>query len=231
MTPARSQKDNGSAGLAIQYPPWVTTGGVPGLPLPFALGEIKGKVTILTKSLIAPAQAGPGGILPIPTEYAGVKFRSRLEARWAVYLDLVGIEWQYEKEGYQLPSGWYVPDFWLPRHKKWMAIKYENGFGAAEFLKCRDLCEFTKFDVVMADGDPRPTAFMGFWPGDYKLRSGEVATIAQCGDGLTAVWPRSPRHLTYVTELEFDLWANGKADEQKSMTPYCDQAKAHRFDW
>ncbi len=55
-----------------------------------------------------------GKIKAIPTEYNGVKFRSRLEARWAVFFDKLGIKWLYEAEGYQTPYGNYVPDFWLP---------------------------------------------------------------------------------------------------------------------
>lgn len=50
----------------------------------------------------------------IETVYRGVRFRSRLEARWAVIFDRAGILWDYEKEGYNLPSGPYLPDFWLP---------------------------------------------------------------------------------------------------------------------
>lgn len=36
---------------------------------------------------------------PINTRYKGYLFRSRLEARWAVFLDSLGITWEYEKEG------------------------------------------------------------------------------------------------------------------------------------
>ena len=50
-------------------------------------------------------------IKALPSFYAGVKFRSRLEARWARYFDIIGLEWQYEPEGYQLASGNYCPDF------------------------------------------------------------------------------------------------------------------------
>ena len=50
----------------------------------------------------------------IPTKYAGHFFRSRLEARWAVFFNTCGIKWEYEPEGYALPSGPYLPDFWLP---------------------------------------------------------------------------------------------------------------------
>lgn len=52
--------------------------------------------------------------MAIPSSYNGIKFRSRLEARWAVFLDEIGVNYFYEHEGYQLKSGWYLPDFYLP---------------------------------------------------------------------------------------------------------------------
>jgi hypothetical protein len=55
-----------------------------------------------------------GTLRAIETEYNGYRFRSRLEARWAVFLDAVGILYEYEKQGYSLPSGAYLPDFWIP---------------------------------------------------------------------------------------------------------------------
>lgn len=50
-------------------------------------------------------------IKPIETHYAGCRFRSRLEARYAVFLDALGLRWEYEPEGFDLPSGAYLPDF------------------------------------------------------------------------------------------------------------------------
>lgn len=51
-------------------------------------------------------------IKAIETEYNGYKFRSRLEARWAVFFDSLGIKYEYEPEGFELPSGaMYLPDF------------------------------------------------------------------------------------------------------------------------
>lgn len=38
----------------------------------------------------------------IVTEYGGYKFRSRLEARWTVFLDAVREPWEYEVEGYDV---------------------------------------------------------------------------------------------------------------------------------
>jgi hypothetical protein len=37
---------------------------------------------------------------PIETFYRGYRFRSRLEARWAVFMDAAGIVWEYEPEGF-----------------------------------------------------------------------------------------------------------------------------------
>lgn len=50
----------------------------------------------------------------IQTEYKGYLFRSRLEARWAVFFDACGVRWEYEPEGYDLGDGLlYLPDFLL----------------------------------------------------------------------------------------------------------------------
>jgi hypothetical protein len=62
-------------------------------------------------------------IRPIETRYAGHRFRSRLEARWAVFFDAAGIEYQYEHEGFNVDGKRYLPDFWLPRLKAFVEIK------------------------------------------------------------------------------------------------------------
>jgi hypothetical protein len=62
----------------------------------------------------------------IETRYRGCRFRSRLEARWAVFLDALGVRWVYEREGYDLgAAGWYLPDFWLPAMNCWLEVKPE----------------------------------------------------------------------------------------------------------
>jgi hypothetical protein len=62
-------------------------------------------------------------IKAIETHYRGYRFRSRLEARWAVFFDILGIDWEYEKEGLDLDGVWYLPDFWLPHMETWIEIK------------------------------------------------------------------------------------------------------------
>jgi hypothetical protein len=59
----------------------------------------------------------------IDTIYDGHRFRSRLEARWAVFFKKLGIKYEYEKEGFDLDGNWYLPDFWLPKQKCWIEIK------------------------------------------------------------------------------------------------------------
>lgn len=60
----------------------------------------------------------------IQTSYKGCRFRSRLEARWAVFFDHLGLEWAYEPEGFVLPDGTrYLPDFYLPSLKAYVEIK------------------------------------------------------------------------------------------------------------
>lgn len=63
-------------------------------------------------------------ISAIETQYMGYRMRSRLEARWGVFFDYLGIEWEYEKEGFDLgDDGYYLPDFWLPVQHVWVEIK------------------------------------------------------------------------------------------------------------
>jgi len=64
-------------------------------------------------------------IKAIETSYGGCRFRSRLEARWAVFFDTLHIEWQYEPQGFATPYGLYLPDFWLSVYQYWVEIKGE----------------------------------------------------------------------------------------------------------
>lgn len=63
-------------------------------------------------------------IKPIETIYKGYRFRSRLEARWAVFFDACGIEYQYEPEGFiGLNDTPYLPDFYLPQFDCYVEVK------------------------------------------------------------------------------------------------------------
>lgn len=46
-----------------------------------------------------------------PTTYRGIEMRSRLEAKFAAYLDDQGYLWHYEPRAYAGNGGQYLPDF------------------------------------------------------------------------------------------------------------------------
>jgi len=95
-------------------------------------------------------------IKAIETQYKGYRFRSRLEARWAVFFDALGIEWEYEKEGYDLGVlGPYLPDFWLPQVNMWAEVK-PGEFSEQELHKCICLARETGYSVIMLEGMPGP---------------------------------------------------------------------------
>lgn len=53
-------------------------------------------------------------IQPIETRYHECYFRSRIEARWAVFFDVAGIRWDYEPEKFLVDDGKaYIPDFFV----------------------------------------------------------------------------------------------------------------------
>lgn len=52
-------------------------------------------------------------IAAVQTKYNGNVFSSRLEDRWAVYLDCLGVGYDYEPCYFELLSRNYLPDFWI----------------------------------------------------------------------------------------------------------------------
>lgn len=88
----------------------------------------------------------------IDTVFKGYKFRSRLEARWAVFFDTLGIDFDYEPEGFNLgDAGYYLPDFWLPHLQMWFEIKPESPTHD-EKIKARRLAELSGQHVTILYG-------------------------------------------------------------------------------
>ena len=100
-------------------------------------------------------------IKAIDTQYNRYLFRSRLEARWAVLFDVLGIKYEYEFEGFDLGNaGWYLPDFWLPerngmssRSGLWVEIKPIQ-LNEKEVKICEALAIQSNTDVVSFEGVP-----------------------------------------------------------------------------
>ena len=69
-------------------------------------------------------------IKAIETKYKGYRFRSRLEARWAVFFETAGYEWVYEPEGFDLGGGdYYLPDFFVrsPYARRYSYVEIKPG--------------------------------------------------------------------------------------------------------
>jgi hypothetical protein len=93
-------------------------------------------------------------IKPIETIYKEYRFRSRLEARYAVYFDSVGITWEYEREGYDLGGGlFYLPDFWLPQVMMWAEVK-PTKLTDIEMEKIKRLVFGTGYGCILLEGFP-----------------------------------------------------------------------------
>ena len=92
-------------------------------------------------------------IKPIETQYKGYRFRSRLEARWAVFFETLGIKWEYEPEGFDLEGVLYLPDFWLPQVKMFAEVKPDE-FSEQETIKARLLSKTTGAPVLKLIGVP-----------------------------------------------------------------------------
>ena len=63
--------------------------------------------------------------ISMPTKWNGTSFRSRLEARWAIFFDTMRpkIPYVYEPELIATPWGPYLPDFWLPTLRTFFIVK------------------------------------------------------------------------------------------------------------
>jgi hypothetical protein len=97
----------------------------------------------------------------IETSYAGHKMRSRLEARWAVFMDgkalgthpPMWLPWRYEVEGVMLPGrGPYLPDFLIGP----FAIEVKGADANLDIERCELYCKATGQNLLILGDVPRP---------------------------------------------------------------------------
>lgn len=96
-------------------------------------------------------------IKAIETNYDGYRFRSRLEARWAVFFNAIGLEYQYEIEGFEMDGVRYLPDFYIPSLNRWFEIK-GTVLNTKEIKKCEEFCrrfdnENIKYSILIGAPD------------------------------------------------------------------------------
>lgn len=119
---------------------------------------------------------------PIQTAYKGYNFRSRLEARWAVFFDQLNIPYEYEPEGYNLGNGYYyLPDFRI--NDFFIEVKPGEEPTEEEKEKARLLSEHAGCDVVIVCGDPLNHYSVWYKDGKLYPYSGMQIGFMQFDDG------------------------------------------------
>ena len=107
-------------------------------------------------------------IKAIETRYNGYLFRSRLEARWAVFFDSLGIRYEYEPEGFELPSGKrYLPDFYLKDFEMYAEIKPDTYDDSDNFMY-KEFVESKETILLLIKGTPKTPDRDGDRPGGFK---------------------------------------------------------------
>jgi hypothetical protein len=96
-------------------------------------------------------------LTPIETKYKGYRMRSRLEARWAIVFDCLGLTWDYEPEGFDLNGVWYLPDFHIPALDAYIEIKPINKWFYND--ACLRLAAASKKRVLYIAGSPYPKEY------------------------------------------------------------------------
>ena len=108
----------------------------------------------------------------LPTKYNGYNFRSRTEARWAVFFDAMKIKYYYEHEDFILPNGRrYLPDFYLPNYDgNGCIVEVKGEFTEEEKQMCFDLFKLTNTTVIMLEGVPDFKVFECYLWQDIKSK-------------------------------------------------------------
>lgn len=123
-------------------------------------------------------------IKAIETKYKGYRFRSRLEARWAVFFDELMVPWKYEHEGYNLDGVYYLPDFCVKTKSgkmQFVEVKSDKGMTDEEIDKAKRLAlKYDGSDVFVVMGDPLEHSMQFFSCRDKFATS----------DGVMIMWDR-----------------------------------------
>ena len=169
-------------------------------------------------------------IKPIETIYNGYRFRSRLEARWAVFFDNMDIRYRYEHEGFERsfgpgePTLRYLPDFWFPDYDVFGEVKgtsHLGGIPKEDAEKMSWMIDFNgpcKNGIVLLGDIPNPDGAIemswAFWVWNgkgitlgYKL--GEMPQGGFCGLDVVIENESAPRSFSKNNNLVLSTSING----------------------
>lgn len=156
----------------------------------------------------------------IQTTYKGYRFRSRTEARWAVFFDAMGWDWEYEVEGFEMTDGTrYLPDFIVtmkgydrgdvPRRTFIFEVKPDEG---ADLEKAWKLARFGGYEVVVVEGPPAPKTWKLF-----DKETGDKDSAWQC-------------YFCWRDRLWFDNWFD-KSNASERVIDAINASRGARFEF
>jgi hypothetical protein len=166
-------------------------------------------------------------IKPIETRYKGYRFRSRLEARWAVFFDTLGIRWEFEPEGIKLPGGvQYLPDFLLllPSGSIYAETKRGDVCLGDEDLRKAEACATAGRPVLVLDGTPDAKRGWNLFLGNDTLNLMEFADDRE-----------RLKHANFA-DYEMDentgkFWRIAPPSSQREVIAAVDAARSARFEF
>ncbi len=125
----------------------------------------------------------------LPSEFEGVLYRSRMEARWAVFMRACGVPFEYEIEGFDCGNGLlYLPDFFLPFQDAFMEVKSPVA-GPAEWEKIRSLSQRIQKPFFVFVQNP----FAPTWSEWYDNESSATAVYPGGGEDFHYIWCECPK--------------------------------------
>ena len=156
-------------------------------------------------------------IKAIETRYKGYHFRSRLEARWAVFFDHLNMEWTYEPEGFEVTMGEgeyesttrYLPDFRLKgRYGEdvWVEVKGSDDQLASDYDKLETMLDWFSPIPGISDsvGTDRGLLILGDIPEPRHGRT--LHGIVQHDEGLYFNWAQFTENGIDVVNDEPVAW-------------------------
>ena len=125
----------------------------------------------------------------LDTHYDGHRFRSRAEARWAVFFNSFGVAYEYEPQGYCVNGEPYLPDFFLPELNLWLEVKGTTPTQREQTL-LKTLALETEMSAILAIGPPKNgPSLMYFNPGIDDESFGRAAWyFAQDRNNESILW-------------------------------------------
>lgn len=156
----------------------------------------------------------------INTMYQGRRFRSRLEARWAIFFDAIDVGWEYEVEGFEISDTKYLTDFKISsfganRVDAYIEIK-PNAPTLEEIRKCYEVATGTSTNMLLICGTPGLPDFLSLGE-NWSLKKGYVvlyfpASVSMKGQEQNIpfnLWMETNRFHLFQTSTDgvnFDAW-------------------------